>query len=1293
MPTLTMLKRSSLIFIVFLTFISLDLVAQITNNLVVNVNINWQNTKIPVKYNKPNQNFISFRGAFLNNTNPYKSIYQHIIACPDSYFPTASITVKKSSLVTDTIVLRQISVHRNTPTIEIGRINKDQVSIYMDPFFKTETGEIYKVESFDLNISKELFTVKTSNNARAKNAASNSVLSSGKWNKVGVTKSGIVKLDYGYLTKSRLVNNSNDLKNFQVYGKPGGSLPELNGALLDDDLVENAIKVVDNNGVWDGDDYVLFYAAGPTLWVDDDSIRIHKPQYYCDTAYYFLTRADNSGKRIQSIPAGPLGTNTVNWYDDAAIHEVDNITDISKELLSGKQLFGEEFRSLNGTTQVEREFIINTPGAKSGDIGLYKMVFAARSDVSTSLDIYINGNFSKKITLDQVRIQDQESPYADVINVSGQMTYFGSETRVKLVYNKTTSISTGWLDYIELTNHSKLASQQGQIIYLNTRSKSIGKTNEYTVDISKTGNNLEIWDITDFHNASLQQFDVNGNTARYSASANDIRKYIMYSGNDFMAPIDFGTINNQNLHGLLPTDMVIISHPKFIKASERLAKFHLENDGFTTSVVTPQQIYNEFSSGSPDPMAFRLFMKMQYERGIADPSLKQTKYLLLFGDGSYDLKNKQANNTNYVPTYQTTQSIDPIGSFCSDDFYGSFESGKGNWSSKIYSVTNGEFISLGIGRFPVNTEQQADVMVDKVIAYYKPSSRGAWRNKITWVGDDEDGNDYMQQSNTLCNESEKDYPYFNGSKVFLDAYKQVSVASGNRYPDVNTIIDQSVTRGTLILNYIGHGREAGLAHERILEIPQINSWKNMNNLPVIVTATCEFSRYDDPAYTSAGELCLLNPNGGAIAMLTTTRVVFSSSNFYLLQNLYYNNIFDRDVNGKGKRLGDVVRQAKNLTADDNCRNFSLLGDPALRLALPQEEVVITEIDADGGSLTIDTINALSKVKISGEVRRNGAIISDFDGVVYLEFYDKVQIRRTLANDPDNYPITFETQDNVVYKGSATVKAGKFDINFVAPLDINFQIGTGKANLYAYKMGDNTLDAAGYNDTIQIGGANKSAIPDDKGPIIALYMNDTNFRNMGLTNENPTMLAKVYDQSGLNYLGTSIGHDMIAYLDGNLEINVNDFYQADLDNYQRGKINYPFNNLTNGQHSLKLRVWDVANNSSEANLDFVVARSENIRIDKIINFPNPFSDQTTFSFEHNQPNTDLFVDLEIISTQGVVVKQISQKFNNAGTKNLSFKWDGSTNSNGKVATGLYLYKLIVRNAAGQVTSYTSKLMIL
>lgn len=1101
------------------------------------------------------------------------------------------------------------------------------------------------------------------------NYIQNSVLATGTWYKLAVTETGIYRISYPDLQNFGINPSGIDPRNIRIYGNGGGMLPESLNEFRHDDLAENRIFVSgESDGKFDPDDYILFYGESPHEWKYQSFSQAfhHFQNIYSDSTYYFLTTGLGPGKRVVSVQSSNEPPDVyISRFTDYDYHEVDliNLTNI------GRVWYGEVF-----DVNTIYEFPFSFPNIDLESQAYFRAYAAAKSESVTSFSFYDNG--SKILSSNISGIPPSSNTYARAYIGSNWFTPSSSSLIIKAEFNKNISSSIGWLNFLELNVTRQLIFTGGQMSFREPSAASPGTIAEFA--LGNAGNAVQIWNVTDPTSASRIETITSGNGKLFRIAQDTMSEFIAFDGSNYLKPVYAGITGNQNLHGSGPQDMIIITHESFREQADRLAGFHREHDGLSVLVAGIEEVYNEFSSGAQDITAIRNFMKMLYD---VAPAGQEPRYLLLFGDASFDYKDRIQDNSNLVPTWEDEESLVIVYSIASDDYYG-FLDGPGD-----------NLLDIGIGRLPVRTVEQATVAVDKIIHYATntPEVMKEWRNYICFVADDEDGNLHIRQAEEMATFIDTTYGAYNIDKIYIDAFPQVSTPGGQRAPDVNRALNNRIDKGCLVMNYTGHGGEVGWGHERFLENTDINSWTNYDHMPIFITATCEFSRYDDPERISAGEYTFLNPLGGAIAMFTTARATFGGSNFNLNTALF-DYMFEKD-NGEHYRFGDLIRLAKNKGGvDANDKKFILLGDPALHLAYPEHEVMTTRINGEDISGVPDTLQALRKITIEGEVRSSGSREEGFNGTVYPIVFDKPSRVTTLAADQTSYQRTFDLQNNILYKGKAQVINGAFNFTFIVPRDIAYQYGFGKISYYAATENE---DAHGFYRNILVGGLDASADPDFAGPEVSLYMNDENFRSGGVTDENPFMLAFVDDVSGINTVGSGIGHDIVAILDENTEkpIILNDFYESDLNSYSSGSIRFPFHGLDEGLHSLSLKVWDIFNNSSEAYIEFNVVRSSNFMIEELSNNPNPFREGTSIVFSHNRAEGNLEFSLDIFNLNGMIVRSFNENIVPAGYRTEAIYWDGRGSDGNALANGIYFCRIIVRNEEGNMASKTAKLILL
>jgi hypothetical protein len=1113
-----------------------------------------------------------------------------------------------------------------------------------------------------------------------------SVLSSGNWYKLAIKSAGIYKIDIPFLNSLGVSTGNLSSNSIRLFGNGGQMLAEANAGPWIDDLEENAIMVVDGgDGILNGSDYILFYAGGPDQWIKDSfNLRFaHKKNLYSDRAFYFLS-VGGTGKRVSSSAVITSPNITVTSFSERYFHELDTVN----FLASGREWYGEEFANMPGKTTT-RDFVTGLSNLSNNSPVTIISQFIARSVGGASrFDLRLNNQL-----LGQSFINGVNGGIYDLFAQQSTSTFTTTATQSSLLVNYNfvpgSFNAQGWLNWFELFCRRNLSlSGVDQLLFRDW--PSVGPGNIASFVVSNATAATQVWDITDPLTPVQMPGTLSGSDFRFVNTASRLREYVAFNNTNFLQPIAIGRINNQDLHNTAATDYLIITYPVFLQQAQRLAQFHQQKNSLRTVVVTTDQVFNEFASGSTDPVAIRDFVKMYYDKFGPGPADKP-KYLLLFGDASYDPKDRLNNNTSFVPAWENNFSLDPLSTYASDDFYGFLDDNEDINSGLIIN-----YLDIGIGRVPAKNIDEAKNFVDKVIAYYAKPALGPWRNNLTFIADDEDANLHVQDAEIFTTTTGTVLPVANQQKIYLDAFRQESGSGGSSYPQANIAINNQVYNGTLIWNYNGHGGARRLAEETVLDQEIVNNWNNADKLPLFITATCDFAPYDNPAINSIGENILVRPKTGAIALMTTTRVVFAFSN-RIMNNNYLQLALQADGNGKYKTLGDAVREAKNFTYQTsgdvtNNRKFALLGDPALTLAFPSLKVRATKVNGIPVAQA-DTLSSTEKVTIEGEVTDlQGNILTGFNGAVYPVVFDKPQTISTLANDPASQVTPFVVQNNSLFKGKATVQNGFFSFSFKVPKDINFQYGGGKLSLYAE---NGVTDASGAFTNFIVGGVGNNNSNDAEGPEIKPYLNDEKFVNGGITNENPVLIVKLADSSGINTTGMGIGHDIVATLDNdnNRYFILNDFYQSDPDSYQQGTARFQLPALEPGTHSLKIKAWDVLNNSNEAILEFTVANDEELKLSHVLNYPNPFTSHTSFWFEHNKPGQPLQVYLQIMTVTGRVIKTIRKTIVTDGNRSDEIEWDGRDEYGDKPGRGVYIYKLRVTAPDKKKKEVIEKLVIL
>jgi len=1162
-------------------------------------------------------------------------------------------------------------------TLEISRHNGQARAVMcLYPYLK-RGNQIYRLASFTAQVIPAAANREAESAFRQKSNTTfknTSVLANGDWHKLAVTEDGMYKITPAYLSENQIVNSAVAINALRIVGNHTGILPSANNADRPDDLLEVPLFRFDANqdGLFNGNDYILFFARSAHQWQYDDTESRYRHRYnpYRDQNYLFLSV--NAGPGIGPNPQSFSGAanTTVSVFDDYDFVEDDRFNLIG----GGRNWFGDNFDfDLSFNYGFDFPDVVTTANAQ-----IEIRAVGRASTANTVLNAtYLGNNFA---SLSFPRQDGGDYPdFAERVTQRGTFLPQGNNITINLTYDNSANPSgVAWLDYLTIQVRRSLRYRSKDLIFRDQSSVGSGNVVEYR--IAGAPSDLKVWDVTNANQVEEMRLTVVNQVATFVNVASELREYVAFSGSDFISPKYIESIENQNLHNLSTPEMIVISHANFADEAERLAQFHLDQDGMSVEVVDIEAVYNEFSSGGKDVTAIRDFTRMLYTRGNTT-----LKYLLLFGDGSYDFKGILGTESDFIPTWQSSFSLNLESSDITDDYYGYMDPDEGG-------QLLGKFMDIGIGRIPCENLTQARNYVDKMMHYAQSSAAfGDWRNKIILTIDDRDKgweDIFVRGSETLEQKALQSSGAYNFDKIYSDAYTQITSTGTQLYPEATRDIFRKVQRGALITNYIGHGGEIGLSSEKLLTLNEVNNWSNYDAQSVFITVTCEFTRFDDPKRVSAGEQLLLNPNGGAIALLSTTRVVGAGAAVSLNEALF-DTLLARPQ-GRGQTFGDILKAAKNsnrIIGGDTKLKFSLFGDPALRLALPYFGVKTTSVNGQSlNQIRTDTLKALDQVELTGEVvDADGNRLSDFNGVISVSVFDKSITRQTKVNDGVGNPLPFQAQDNLIHRGQAKVENGQFTTQFIVPLDISFQFGLGKVSYYAQA---NERDAAGFYDRIVIGGLNPDARQDEAGPEINLFMNDESFVPGGITGPDPEIFARLQDSSGINIMGTGIGHDLVAILDENTResLVLNDFYQSDLDDFRSGSVRFPLFDLEEGPHTLTLRAFDVLNNFSESTTNFIVADNAEMALRRVLNYPNPFTTHTDFQFEHNRAGQPLDIQVQIFTVSGKLIKTLQTSIVATGNRVSGLlSWDGLDQYGDKIGKGQYIYRLKVRSQIDNSTA--------
>lgn len=1095
--------------------------------------------------------------------------------------------------------------------------------------------------------------------------ASESILSQGRFLKVQITESGIYKITYNELQSKGIVPS-----NVRMFGYGGAVLDEDFSKTRPDDLPEIA--------VYDTGNAILFYAQGINKWTYNQASKTfsHKLNPYSKHGYYFIT-SENIGekKRVQQraeLNTGSASIHDVSEFTDYRVHEQE----LYNIIKAGREFYGEKFMPGNSIgipfdfpnlilseKVIAKMSVINistrTVDSNNKDIVNNKSTFSLKLNNAASQSLIINGNVTAKY---EAAVEDTLTYHFTVnsSNVTANLSFANSKQATAL----------GYLNYLEINAQREL-KMAGTVMPFHNK-KNIG-TNSYNRYLLETTNqNLVIWNTNDILNVTQVPTSNISGKLTFIDSASQAKSYIAFDPTDLAdipAASLLNVVPNQNLHGMEPIDMLIITHSTFMAAAEKLAQAHYENSGLKVGIATTEQIYNEFSSGAPDVSAYRWITKMFYDRAVS--TTDRIKYLLLIGKGSFDNRGLfQDTGDKFTLTYQAKNSLSHTKSYATDDYFGLLDDKEGP------NIGLSDKIDVGIGRLPVRTADEADKVVNKIIRHIKNENKGSWKNQLCFMGDNGDSNVHMKQANALANQIEQRYPDYCINKILLDAYQKDASSSSNPYPGAKSHFQQLMNSGLLFVNYMGHGNANGWGS--LLNMADIRALEN-ENLPLFSSGTCEFSRFDKELI-SAGEALFKNEVGGAIGVFSASRTVYSTYNETIMKH-FCDSLFALP-NKTNKAVGDAVRQAKNATLGNkeigvNTLAYVYFGDPAVSLNYPASyNVIATEINGTpiAGK---DTLNALSVVTVKGIVaNKNAEKQTDFSGELQLILQDKKQTKQTLQSLYE-----YTDRSGIIFNGKTKVENGEFEIRFMLPNNMKHNYGNGRLGFYA---SDNTngYEAQGSNTNFIVGGINADFIDEQEGPDAAIYLNDRSFVSGDKVNNTPIFLADLYDLNGINTSSLRPGHDIMLCIDNETWYNLNDYCQIKGNNYQEGSIAFQLPKQTAGKHSLTFKAWDLLSNSTIKTLEFEVEKESSLQINC---YPNPVFAEANFLINYHEGEIDK-IKLDIFDLSGRNIWSHTQKTLD------TISWNVAEQNGESAPAGMYIYRIAIQLNNGKTVSKSNKIIV-
>ncbi len=1109
--------------------------------------------------------------------------------------------------------------------------------------------------------------------------ASESKLATGKWVKLQVQENAIYKLSYEDIQAMGI----NPAK-AKIYGYGGWMLDEsFKENNYADDLPEVPVWMSGSNAVLDPGEYILFYGKGVVKWAYDNRAAEykHKNNPYSMYGYYFITEETGGPAVVPTAASETVTTSTtLNTFDDYAKHEQDLVAVVP----SGRELFGENFASKQNQTF---KFNINNLSLEEASVS---MSFVSLATVPSTVSLFINGSnvltstMSAATTSTPVRVSD--------VTKKWNLTETGA---IEATVNFSQSGYNAYLNYLRL-NVKRFLKPDGAYTFFRNRANL---ANNCTYEISNATNNMFVLELTSDVRKMPTSFSGGKMSFNASKNASQLREFVLINPEgSFPKPDVAGTVENQNLHALPQTDMVIITPPLYQEQAIRLAQEHINRDQLRVQVVYPDKIYNEFSSGNPDATAFRRFMKMFYDRAENNEA-ERPKYLLLFGDGSHDNRRltdkwRQLSSDGYLITYQSENSTSKSSnSYVTDDYFGYLDD-----NTTIPSAN----LRLGIGRFPVKTVKEAQVAVDKVISYMDGKNPGNWTNNIVFLGGDDDDESektrHIGQADAISKTLEQNHPEYLISKIYYAAFKEVNDRGYPTFPDAKKKLEKKLDNGALVVDYVGHGASTKIARD-VVTMADVNLMK-FNRLPLWITATCDFGRFDDVS-NSASEALFLNPKSGGIAVITAARTVSSGDNDRLNGKLFV-HMFSKESNGQWPRLGDIMRKGKNDAYCENNLSFNLLGDPALKLAYPESTVRIESINGIATGTTNFQLKSKETVTIKGSVLdRNGEVDTDFSGKVNLTVMDCPQDLSSLQKFKDSRGdysyFLFSEYLNTVSNVTGKVTNGEFTMSFLVPKEISHGEKNGKMSFYAVNESADR-GANGSFSQFFLKGISEDAIDLNEGPQIhALYLNDSiAFARDAKVNEKPYFVAKVSDALGINASGLGVGHDIMLIIDNKPAYSypLNAYFEADEDNPGYGTIRFNIpDSLPAGDHTLTFRIWNIMNLSASQTVPFTVQTGKAPAIFDLIAYPNPARTDVNFLIKHDRPETLVTVKISVYDLAGRIIWEYAETAYPDDLSQSPVSWDLTSSTGNRVKPGIYLYRASISNENSKESSASKKLIVL
>lgn len=1116
--------------------------------------------------------------------------------------------------------------------------------------------------------------------------AVSSVLAEGKWARVKVESTGMHVVTDAQLRSLGFTDPSR----VHVYGTGGRMVPEYFSDNMPDDLpLLPSVRTAKG---------IVFFAVDWFSWNPVDTGNVHYEHTinpYSEQSFYYLSDREVDEKTMQSVCSpGAGGLSVRSDFRERLVHEQD----LQNPGESGRLLLGEDFR-----TQKSQKFTFQLPDNVDGDAVVSVRFGAKVTNGSSSLMFTANGRKLPSTASDVIAKVSDAERYCNLEVMTKTAEGVGDKLEFGIDYSYSGALFTARLDYIDVFYNRSLRMRDGSLYFYHLFSEP------EAVSVEGCSASTVIWDVTEEWNPKKVEFSLSGSRAVFAVTQAGYREFIAFDPEKVSASVTpAGSVQNQDIHALDTPDMLIISPAEYIEGARRIASLHETHDGMLVHVLTPEEIYHEFSGGTPDVSAFRKLLKMWYDR----PGERQIGYCLIMGKPTFDIKGRstEVRNLNYVPVpiwqspvernstnLKFSIGLDETESYSNDDYIGMLDD-----QAMARTDMSRALLDVVVGRLPVRNARESLDMAAKIEKYVLSPNYGAWRNKVMIIADDGNSAAHLIQAEDVhrAMRSAGNGAAFLYDRIYLDTFELKYTGIGATYPAATKKMMSNYNEGVVLTNYIGHANPTSWGHEHLWDWESITSMTNPN-LTFMYAATCGFAYWDRPDL-SGGEVIVLNPDAGVIGMMAATRTVYINYNGDLNKSIskYF---FARDKDGLPLRLGDIYAKGKSdFKGDRNKLRYAFVGDPALRLGSPVNDVVVTSVngqDVTDRNVPYPEVPARGELRIEGYVAGdNGSVHEDFTGTVNILLYDAERVIETngfqgvTGRPTEGVVVMYNDRTVKLAEVNGKVEKGRFNIVVKMPSEIeNLYV---PARFTAYAWDGNGLEANGEFDRFYVYGYSEDAAADDEGPQVEyLYLNNRNFNPGDVVNSNPVLFARVSDPSGINLSNAGIGHKITAVVDGStIYDDVSSFFTSDPEEEGAGTVSYPISGLAPGKHELVFTVWDNANNSSSAALEFNVGAAVDPVIHELATNVNPASSDVTFRLSLDRPNTRMQCTLGVFDLTGRKVWEYTSQVQTDIESTMRCTWDLRDGSGTRVPRGIYLYRATVETPEGTYTSKTERLAV-